>query len=55
LLAVLVVDPIKRREECRDYCDYHCNTEKQHGGTVAIPLLTHEDLHYVAMRSVRLR
>jgi hypothetical protein len=35
-------DPIKRREECRDYCDYHCNSEKHHSGTVAIPLVTHE-------------
>jgi hypothetical protein len=38
------VDPLKRRDE-RKYRDYHCNREKYDGGTVAIPLVTHEGLH----------
>ena len=35
-------DPLKRRDGCREYCDYHRNGEKYDGGTVAIPLVTHE-------------
>jgi hypothetical protein len=36
------VDPFKRRDECRDYCDYHRNGKKYDSGTVAIPLVTYE-------------
>jgi hypothetical protein len=46
------VDSIKRRGESRRYCDYHRDSKKHQGGTVVVSLLTHEDLHYVAMRSM---
>ena len=32
------VDPLKRRDECGDYCDYHRSGEKCEGGMV----VTHE-------------
>jgi hypothetical protein len=36
------VEPLKRRDECREYCDNHRNSDKSDGGTVAIPLVTHQ-------------
>jgi hypothetical protein len=36
------VDPFKCGDECRDYRDYYRDDEKHGGGTVAIPLVTHE-------------
>jgi hypothetical protein len=36
------VDPLKRGAECCEYCDYRRNGEKYDGGTVAIPLVTHD-------------
>ena len=36
------IDLLKRRDGCRERCDYHRNSEKYDGGTVPIPLVTHE-------------
>lgn len=36
------VDSLKRRDECRECCDYHRDCKKYDGGTVAVPLVTHE-------------
>jgi hypothetical protein len=36
-------DPLKRRDGCHEYCDCHRNSEKYDGGTVAIPLVRHEE------------
>jgi hypothetical protein len=30
-------DPLKRRDGCRKYCEYHRDSEKHEGGAVAIP------------------
>jgi len=36
------VDPLKRGDQCCEYCDDYRNSEKYDGGTVAIRLVTHE-------------
>ena len=35
-------DPLKCRDECREYCDYHRNTEKYDGGLAFRSLLMRE-------------
>jgi hypothetical protein len=36
------VDPLKRGDQCREYCDDYRNSEKYDGGAVAIRLVIHE-------------
>ena len=36
------VDPLKRGDQCCEYCDDYRNSEKYDGGSVAIRLVTHE-------------
>ena len=35
-------DPLKRRDGCRKYSEYHSDSEKHEGGAVAIPFVGHE-------------
>jgi hypothetical protein len=44
-------NPLKRRDGCREYCDCR-NSEKYEGGTVAIPLVTHEDASTTPQKTV---
>jgi hypothetical protein len=39
-----LVGPLKRRDECHEHCDNHRDREEYEGGSVAIPLVTHEIL-----------
>jgi len=36
------VDPFKRCDEGRNYCDYHRSSKKCDGGTVAVPPVKHQ-------------
>ncbi|MGC1972202.1 MAG: hypothetical protein WA712_12875, partial [Pseudolabrys sp.] len=47
-------DPLKRRDGCREYCDCHRNSEKYDGGTVAIPLVRHEEASTTPQNAMRL-
>jgi hypothetical protein len=42
VVSRLCVDRFKRCDEGRKYCDYHRNSQKCDGGTVAIPPVKHE-------------
>jgi hypothetical protein len=45
--------PLKRRGECHENCDNHCDREKYEGGPVAIPLVAHEVLSLPKAKKVR--